>query len=87
MTLEAPHRRKDPGPRVLEKAAVTAYGIAVWLVAHVPQGLARWVIGTASQAGYVFWPTKRAWSKRPCRPEENAATHAGRLAANEVLPG
>ncbi|HEY7968350.1 MAG TPA: hypothetical protein VID95_00055 [Candidatus Limnocylindrales bacterium] len=62
MTLEAPHRRKDPGPRILEKAAVTAWGIAVWLVAHVPQGLARWVIGTASQAGYVFWPTKRAWS-------------------------
>jgi KDO2-lipid IV(A) lauroyltransferase len=62
VTLEAPHRRKDPGPRILEKAAVTAYGIAVWLVAHVPQRLARWVIGTASQAGYVFWPTKRAWS-------------------------
>jgi len=62
VTLEAPHRRKDPGPRILEKAAVTAYGIAVWLVAHVPQRLARWVIGTVSQAGYVFWPTKRAWS-------------------------
>jgi phosphatidylinositol dimannoside acyltransferase len=62
VTLEAPHRRKAPGPRILEKAAVTAYGIAVWLVAHVPQGLARWLIGTASQAGYVFWPTKRAWS-------------------------
>jgi len=22
VTLEAPHRRKDPGPRILEKAAV-----------------------------------------------------------------
>jgi phosphatidylinositol dimannoside acyltransferase len=62
VTLEAPHRRKAPGPRILEKTAVTAYGIAVWLVAHVPQALARWVIGTASQAGYLLWPSKRAWS-------------------------
>jgi KDO2-lipid IV(A) lauroyltransferase len=41
---------------------VTAYAAAVWIVAHVPAGLARWVIGTASQAGYLLWPTKRAWS-------------------------
>jgi phosphatidylinositol dimannoside acyltransferase len=60
--LEAPHRRKEQGPRIVEKLAVAAYGAAVWLVAHVPQRLARWVIGTASQAGYRIWPTKRAWS-------------------------
>jgi phosphatidylinositol dimannoside acyltransferase len=48
--------------RPLEKLAVTAYGTAVWLVAHVPAGLARWVIGTGSQAGYLLWPQKRAWS-------------------------
>jgi lauroyl/myristoyl acyltransferase len=60
--LEAPHRRGQQGPRILEKVAVTAYGVAVWLVAHIPPGLARWVIGTGSQAGYLFWPTKRAWS-------------------------
>jgi KDO2-lipid IV(A) lauroyltransferase len=60
--LEAPHRRGQQGPRILEKVAVTAYGVAVWLVAHIPPGVARWVIGTGSQAGYLFWPTKRAWS-------------------------
>ncbi len=60
--LEAPHRRREQGPRILEKTAVTAYAAAVWVVAHVPAGLARWVIATASQAGYLLWPTKRAWS-------------------------
>jgi len=60
--LEAPHRRREQGPRILEKLAVTGYAAAVWVVAHVPQRLARWVIGTASQAGYLLWPAKRAWS-------------------------
>jgi lauroyl/myristoyl acyltransferase len=50
--------------RPVEKLAVFAYAAAVWLVAHIPQPLARWVIGTASQAGYVFWSTKRTWSNR-----------------------
>src|SRR6476661_9245941 len=62
--LEAPHRRKEQGPRILEKAAVTGYAAAVWVVAHVPQRLARWVIGTASQAGYLLWPAKRTWSNQ-----------------------
>ena len=48
--------------RPVEKLAVHAYAAAVWLVAHIPPGLARWVIGTASQAGYLLWPSKRAWS-------------------------
>jgi lauroyl/myristoyl acyltransferase len=60
--LEAPHKRKDPGSRVLEKIAVRAYAAAVWTVAHVPASIARGVIGTGSQAGYLFWPTKRRWS-------------------------
>ncbi|HEX5014029.1 MAG TPA: lysophospholipid acyltransferase family protein [Candidatus Limnocylindrales bacterium] len=60
--LEAPHKRKDPGSRLLEKVAVRAYAAAVWTVAHVPASIARWVIGTGSQAGYLFWPTKRRWS-------------------------
>jgi lauroyl/myristoyl acyltransferase len=60
--LEAPHRRREQGPRIVEKTAVTAYAVAVWVVAHVPAPLARWVIGTVSQAGYLIWPTKRAWS-------------------------
>jgi KDO2-lipid IV(A) lauroyltransferase len=60
--LEAPHRPREKGPRIVEKTAVTAYAAAVWVVAHVPARLARWVIGTGSQAGYLLWPTKRAWS-------------------------
>jgi KDO2-lipid IV(A) lauroyltransferase len=60
--LEAPHRRREQGPRIVEKTAVAAYAAAVWVVAHVPARLARWVIGTGSQAGYLLWPTKRAWS-------------------------
>lgn len=50
------------GGRTVERLAVTAYAAAVWIVAHVPPRLARWVIGTGSQAGYLLWPTKRAWS-------------------------
>ena len=62
--LEAPHRRREQGPRILEKTAVTAYAAAVWVVAHVPPRLARWAIATGSQAGYLLWPTKRAWSNQ-----------------------
>ena len=61
-SLEAPHRRREQGPRIVEKTAVAAYAAAVWVVAHVPARVARWVIGTGSQAGYLLWPTKRAWS-------------------------
>lgn len=60
--LDAPHRRVERGPRILERLAVVAYSATSWVVAHVPSSLSRWVIGTGSQAGYVFWPTKRAWS-------------------------
>ena len=60
--LEAPHRRREQGPRIVEKTAVAAYAAAVWVVAHVPARIARWVIATASQAGYLAWPTRRAWS-------------------------
>jgi phosphatidylinositol dimannoside acyltransferase len=64
--LEAPHRRAERrverGPRVLEKIAVRAYAATTWVVAHVPERLSRWVIGTGSQAGYLFLPTKRNWS-------------------------
>jgi KDO2-lipid IV(A) lauroyltransferase len=60
--LEAPHRRVERGPRILEKVALAAYIGASWVVAHVPSRLSRWVIGTGSQAGYLLWPTKRRWS-------------------------
>jgi lauroyl/myristoyl acyltransferase len=64
--LEAPHRRTERsverGPRILEKIAVKAYAATTWVVAHVPERLSRWVLGTGSQAGYLFLPTKRRWS-------------------------
>jgi KDO2-lipid IV(A) lauroyltransferase len=60
--LEAPHRRLERGPRILEKAALAAYIATSWVVAHIPARLSRWVIGTGSQAGYLLWPTKRRWS-------------------------
>ncbi len=53
--------RWAPG-RLVEKFAVRAYAATTWVVAHVPSALSRWVIGTGSQAGYLLWPTKRAWS-------------------------
>jgi lauroyl/myristoyl acyltransferase len=60
--LDTPHKPREQGPRIVEKLTVRAYGAATWLVAHVPGRLARWVIGTIAQAGYLFWPAKRAWS-------------------------
>ena len=59
---EAPHTRRGQGARIVEKLTVRAYGAATWLVAHAPGGIARWVIGTIAQAGYLFWPAKRGWS-------------------------
>jgi KDO2-lipid IV(A) lauroyltransferase len=57
--------------RAVEKLAVRAYAATAWVVAHIPGPISRWVIGTGSQAGYVFWPTKRRWSN------ENFARVAG----------
>ena len=53
--------RRAPG-RLVEKIALRAYVATTWVVAHVPGPLSRWVIGTGSQAGYLFWPEKRRWS-------------------------
>ncbi|HUQ79238.1 MAG TPA: hypothetical protein VM427_10270 [Patescibacteria group bacterium] len=60
--LDGPDNGHGHGLRIVEKLTVRAYGAATWLVAHVPGSLARWVIGTIAQAGYLFWPAKRAWS-------------------------
>ncbi len=62
--LEAPHRRLEPGPRIVEKATVAAYRGASWLFGVLPPALPRTVLGTASQASYLLWPTKRHWSNR-----------------------
>jgi phosphatidylinositol dimannoside acyltransferase len=60
--LEAPHRRLERGPRLLEIAAVTAYKAATWLLSRVPPAPAAAVIGAAGQLSYLVWPTKRRWS-------------------------
>jgi phosphatidylinositol dimannoside acyltransferase len=62
--LEAPHRRLDPGPRVLERATIVAYRATAWLLSVLPTGLSRRVIGRSAQASYLFWPRKRRWSNR-----------------------
>jgi lauroyl/myristoyl acyltransferase len=60
--LEAPHRRKARGPRLLEKGVVRAYRASSWLLGHVPEALGRGVVGTGGQLSYLAWPTKRRWS-------------------------
>jgi lauroyl/myristoyl acyltransferase len=61
--LEAPHRRLgSTPPRLVEHAAVFGYRATAALLAHVPPGLSRNVIATASQASYLAWPSKRRFS-------------------------
>ena len=62
--LEAPHRRLEPGPRILEKAVVAGYRGASRLLGILPPGPSRVVLARLSQASYVLWPTKRRWSNR-----------------------
>ena len=62
-TLEAPHRRLKPGPRLLEMVAVRGYRATAWLIGRVlPPGVARVIIGRGAQLSYLLWPTKRRWS-------------------------
>jgi KDO2-lipid IV(A) lauroyltransferase len=62
--LEAPHRRLEPGPRILEKAVVAGYRAASRLLGLLPPGPPRVILGRLSQASYLLWPTKRRWSNR-----------------------
>ena len=62
--LEAPHRRSGTSPRIVERLAVTGYRALSWVLANVPPGIAASVVGRASQASYLAWPTKRSWSNR-----------------------
>ncbi len=59
--LEAPHRRVDPGPRLLERSVVVGYRATAWAISHVPARLAWRIGGRLTQAGYLFWPKKRRW--------------------------
>jgi lauroyl/myristoyl acyltransferase len=57
--LEAPHRRVEPGPRILEKSGVRLYRAAAWAVGRVPQSLAAGVVGELFELSYRLWPAKR----------------------------
>jgi len=60
--LEAPHRRLESSPRLLERSAVVGYRAGETLLAHLPPRLSRAAIATASQLGYLAWPAKRRYS-------------------------
>jgi lauroyl/myristoyl acyltransferase len=61
--LEAPHRRlESSSPRIVERAAIVGYRGAMTVLAHTPPAVSRAVIGTAVQASYLAWPTKRSFS-------------------------
>jgi lauroyl/myristoyl acyltransferase len=62
--LEAPHRRGGASPRVVERLAVVGYRAASWLLSALPAGPSGALLGTAAQASYLAWPTKRRWSNR-----------------------
>lgn len=60
--LEAPHRRLESSPRLVEKAAVLGYRTGAAALAHLPPRLSAAVIGRLNQASYLAWPSKRAFS-------------------------
>ncbi len=62
--LEAPHRRANGAPRLVERGALIGYRVAEWTLGHLPPRLAWTVGGWIAQAGYVLWPKKRRWVNR-----------------------
>ena len=60
--LEAPHRRLEAGPRILEKTVVTVYRTTSWAIGRLPPAVTSAIIGRAAQLSYLLWPTKRRWS-------------------------
>ncbi|HEX5240404.1 MAG TPA: hypothetical protein VFW20_05350 [Candidatus Limnocylindrales bacterium] len=60
--LEAPHRRLQPGSRVLERTAVLGYKAVAWLGGHLPPGIPRFAIARGAELSYLLWPSKRRWS-------------------------
>jgi phosphatidylinositol dimannoside acyltransferase len=62
--LEAPHRRLESSPRLVEMAAVVGYKATAAALAHLPPRLCREVIGGFSQLGYLTLPSKRRWSNQ-----------------------
>jgi KDO2-lipid IV(A) lauroyltransferase len=60
--LEAPHRRLQTSPRIIEKIAVVGYKSAAGLLAHLPPRFSAAVVGRLNQAGYLVWPSKQRFS-------------------------
>jgi lauroyl/myristoyl acyltransferase len=48
----------------VERSAVLGYRFASWLLRTLPAGPTGAVLGLGSQASYLLWPKKRAWSNR-----------------------
>jgi phosphatidylinositol dimannoside acyltransferase len=48
----------------VERSAVLGYRFASWLLRTLPAGPTGTVLGLGSQASYLLWPKKRAWSNR-----------------------
>ena len=62
--LEAPHRRSNGAPRLLERGALIGYRAAEWALGRLPPRPAWTVGGWIAQAGYILWPRKRRWVNR-----------------------
>jgi KDO2-lipid IV(A) lauroyltransferase len=59
---EAPHRRRDGPPRIVEHAGVIGYRMTAWIIGHLPECLSRAMVEAVFAASYRLWPTKRRWS-------------------------
>jgi phosphatidylinositol dimannoside acyltransferase len=62
--LEAPNRRGGASPRIVERSAVYGYRFLSWLLRTLPAAPTGALLGLGSQASYLLWPKKRAWSNR-----------------------
>ena len=59
--FRAPHRRAADGPRMREKAVVTAYRAGSWILGRLPFGPTVRVGGWIAEAAYRGWPEKRRY--------------------------
>jgi len=60
--LEAPHRRLQPGSRLLERVVVRGYRFVAWVGGSLPPAIPRFLIARGAQLSYLLWPSKRRWS-------------------------
>lgn len=60
--LEAPHRRPEGPPRLIERAGVVGFRVGAYVIGHLPERLARALMEATFAASYRLWPTKRRWS-------------------------